>query len=478
MIASTRIFTIADQENFARLSGDWNPMHMDPIAARRTLAGAPVVHGVHAALWALNELVQQDVVHASVASVAAQFARFVYLDRPVGLEVTARDNAAVRAVIRSDGVQTSTLTVKLGSPEPLSGTAPELPVARTEGAEPNVLSLQDMAGLAGWLRPQASVTELQAMFPAACRCVGADRIGEIALMSRLVGMICPGLHSIFGAFAVNLAGYETKPGLGFQVTLADQRFRRVQMKVAGSAIAGTVTTQARLPPVEQATMGHVRASVDPREFAGQTALVIGGSRGLGALTAKIIAAGGGKVLATYAVGREDAERLASDITTHMGPDACRVLPFNTSLPAASQLASVEGPVSHVYHFASPRILRQSAARFSPDLFQAFVRAYVMSFAEICEYLSSRDAAPLVAFYPSSVYVAGDRPSDMTEYAMAKAAGEVLCSELNRPPQEIRVIAQRLPRLLTDQTAALTHIDVPDALETMLPLIREVQSVVA
>ncbi len=34
-----RRFTEHDQERFARFSGDWNPMHMDLIAARRTQAG-------------------------------------------------------------------------------------------------------------------------------------------------------------------------------------------------------------------------------------------------------------------------------------------------------------------------------------------------------------------------------------------------------------------------------------------------------
>ena len=44
MIAS-RAFTTMDQSLFARWSGDFNPLHMDPLAARRTQAGAPAIHG-------------------------------------------------------------------------------------------------------------------------------------------------------------------------------------------------------------------------------------------------------------------------------------------------------------------------------------------------------------------------------------------------------------------------------------------------
>ena len=42
------------QLEFARLSGDWNPMHMEAPSARRTQAGRRVVHGVHIVIRALE----------------------------------------------------------------------------------------------------------------------------------------------------------------------------------------------------------------------------------------------------------------------------------------------------------------------------------------------------------------------------------------------------------------------------------------
>jgi acyl dehydratase len=46
---SSRIFDADDQQAFAALSGDVNPMHMDALQARRAQAGARVVHGMHPA---------------------------------------------------------------------------------------------------------------------------------------------------------------------------------------------------------------------------------------------------------------------------------------------------------------------------------------------------------------------------------------------------------------------------------------------
>ena len=44
LVASTS-FTVGGQERFAHVSGDSNDIHLDPIAARRSLAGRQVGHG-------------------------------------------------------------------------------------------------------------------------------------------------------------------------------------------------------------------------------------------------------------------------------------------------------------------------------------------------------------------------------------------------------------------------------------------------
>ena len=63
---------------------------------------------------------------------------------------------------------------------------------------------------------------------------------------------------------------------------------------------------------------------------------------------------------------------------------------------------------------------------------------------------------------------------MTEYSMAKAAGEVLCADMNASMAPLRVVVKRLPRLPTDQTASNTAAEAAKPIDTMLPIIREVQ----
>jgi hypothetical protein len=64
---------------------------------------------------------------------------------------------------------------------------------------------------------------------------------------------------------------------------------------------------------------------------------------------------------------------------------------------------------------------------------------------------------------------------MLEYAMAKAAGETLCGEMNAAWSPLRVTMARLPRLPTDQTASITETEFASPIECLLPIVREAQS---
>ena len=54
-MTTAKRFTKQDQDDFARWSGDYNPLHVDAGFAARTYPGSPVVHGMHLVLWALDQ---------------------------------------------------------------------------------------------------------------------------------------------------------------------------------------------------------------------------------------------------------------------------------------------------------------------------------------------------------------------------------------------------------------------------------------
>ena len=475
MIAS-RTFAEKDQALFARLSADFNPMHMDPIAARRTQAGAAVVHGIHTVLWGLDKLVKAGVVTDHIASLRVRFIEFIHVGSTVDLSVRHRDDKSIKAELTVAGVTKATLFIGLGTRKRSAvSVLPGRKLTKIRIGHPaNVLRMEEMASMSGWMDFAAPPREIGGFFPHVASAIDCRRVSAIALLSSLVGMICPGLHSIFYGFAVELIDdLCDEDGMGFRVCKTHDRFRMVRMEVSGAGVSGSVQAFTRQPPVAQAALSEIVKVVGPTEFAGSTVLIIGGSRGLGELTAKTIAAGGGTVIVTYATGRGDAERLAETIHREVPLSRCNVLQFEARGNVANQLSAIDCKITHLYYFATPKIFRQREDLFVKSQFDDFVQIYVTGFYESCRFLADHGSRPLVAFYPSSVAVE-ERQLGMTEYSMAKSAGEILCSDINRADCGIQAMVSRLPRLLTDQTATTIPVKNADPLDVMLPIIRNVQ----
>ena len=145
---------------------------------------------------------------------------------------------------------------------------------------------------------------IAAMFPAASGWLGARRVAALAATTLLVGMVCPGLHSIYAGLTVEACDEPVpEDSLSFQVTATDPRVRlgaddRCGRRPRGRRSRATL----RLPPTDQMSLQDLADLVEPGEFSGAAALIIGGSRGLGEVTAKLLAAGGARVAISYRVG--------------------------------------------------------------------------------------------------------------------------------------------------------------------------------
>lgn len=470
----TRRFTLADQADFAELSDDRNPMHMDPLVARRTQAGDQVVHGVHGFLWVLEMLAGDGVALDRMNSVRVQFTKFIIVDRDVTLHIRSRDESMIKAELMVDRLSAAVFILKFGSrsaartDEALSNLSSSDPLT-----QPFVPSFEEMGTLSSWLPPPHRGKDgVERLFPMLCRSLGPRTVLSLAQLSSLVGMVCPGLHSIFSNFS--LAFHESgtdRAGLGFRAVDADPRFRMVNMDVAGANFSGSVSAFARPGPIESPNMETIAALVAPDEFEGRTALVVGGSRGLGAATAKILAAGGANVILTYMRGREEAEAIADEIRIFRAdPASARLLSYDAGGDPEEPLASLP-VISHLYYFATPRIFLQSADAFSRIAYESFSAVYVAGFYKLVHFLTSRsDTKALSVLYPSSVAIE-ERPKGMTEYAMAKAAAEILCADLARATPGLEIATPRLPRVQTDQTATVLPVPARDATDVMLSLLR-------
>jgi acyl dehydratase len=309
-VGTVRTFTPEDQDAFALLSGDYNPMHVDPIAARRFLFGRTVVHGIHALLWAIDGWAEAQTRPVRVKSLKASFRRPVLVGEPVECAVRPVMDGRIRLDVTGDGASllTATLTTEenaSGGADVQSGTPERGPCLDRDAA--------DVSAARGEV-PLYFDRELTArLFPAVSRLLIAEQIAALLATTRLVGMEVPGLNSLYVGLDLLSPEGAASPALSFEVEKYDDRFSRLTLRVSSGGFCGTITAALRPPPRSQASFEQVRRMVDPREFHGVRALVIGGSRGLGEVAVKALSAGGADVRFTYHRGESDARAVAAEV---------------------------------------------------------------------------------------------------------------------------------------------------------------------
>lgn len=459
------IFSISSEASaaFARLSGDYNPLHLNPVAARRMRYGGTVVHGIHLLLRALEALVPTlQLQRREPRAISLSF------DSPVGngmlaIARSSEVDGKLRLSVEVEDRTALTASVELGAIEPRD--------AGIDNAEFAVAEPQDVAfpppAADGAVPLRLDRALLVQLFPRLASLEQLDWLADVLATTQVVGMRCPGMHSVYSGLKLRCTLRQSKGLMSFRVASVQSRLKMIRMEVSGARLSGTIDAGFRAKPVEQRSIREISAAVTPGAYAAHTALIVGGSRGLGELTAKILAASGADTTITFSVGAADAERVCAEIASQGHLCRPQQLDLTKLRPEQAPLWLRSTQFTHVYYFASPMI-RRNPGHWNESLFRHFLDFYVDGFARTVT-LTQAAGARTRYFYPSSVFVTQPEPG-FAEYAVAKAAGEALCDQLAL--RSARIYKPRLPRMRTDQTSELAPEEAPEPLPVMLEAIRK------
>lgn len=458
----SRSFSMDDQLAFAALSGDYNPLHLDPIAARRLLFGQVAVHGMHILLWGL------DCTYAAMPEFRGLRKLRAHFDTPLApgekLDLTWDIGPdSLRARARRNGTTVLRLSASHG------GQSPETWHAKTEldaleCADPGIDRLAELQGTTNLVLPPS----WKQLFPNLAIAVSPFPVAVLLACTRIVGMMCPGQHSIFSGLALRFVPEGGEPdAMVYNVKRFDPRVSLLDIDVRAGRAGGVLHAFRRPAPVVQPDFKRLLGAVAPAEFSRQKALVVGGSRGLGETTAKLLALGGADVTLTYATGRADADRIVAEGRSRgLRLASCH---FDAHCPDMPHLG---GPFTHLYYFATPRILVGKPGHFESDRFALLLDIYVTCLARTAEWLCQRAEPGCKLWMPSTIFL-DERASQFPEYVAAKACAEALCAQLAIALPQIQVLTTRLPRLASDQTQSLLALEMTDSVEVMLATLREI-----
>ena len=305
----------ADIKSFSQWSGDVNPLHVDEAFATKTYFGRTIAHGILTLMETLTAVGSATETGDSlpVRSLEAEFRRPIYPDATYQIEATKDNAVAAGLSVRVKGNEGQVLAVQVGfdpnssAPQPgpgwLEGIDPSDTALRNSPADLYEAALKAGAERRGWFpvktpperhRGQGLLSDLH--------------LNVLGLCSYIIGMELPGLRSLFTRLRLDFNPLDATPdALAWQVRVKgfDPQFRMLdlELEVATSegqwAATGELKAYARFSPAAS-DFDRIAAMIRPVEqhLAGKTALVVGGSRGLGADLVAALGLAGCRVFAT------------------------------------------------------------------------------------------------------------------------------------------------------------------------------------
>jgi hypothetical protein len=253
--------------------------------------------------------------------------------------------------------------------------------------------------------------------------------------------------------------------LHYSVEKFYEKIRLVKIGVKSSNLNGQIKAFVRKEPQLQLKTKELTKFIKVNEFKNQHALIIGGSRGLGEITAKILAAGGAKVSITYSKGLHDAKKVIEDISSctpgNHDIKKCDILEGNFS-------PLVLNTYTHLYYFATPLIRRNKDVFLDRNLIDIYLKFYVENFSLFLQELVLNGINHV--FYPSTVFI-NYLDKNFKEYSMVKLIGELYCKIMEHDNSDLIIYTPRLPKMKTDQTVSLFEDDGDDTFFNILNHIR-------
>lgn len=467
-------FSKDDCQEFARLSGDHNLLHVDFEYARRTIAGGVAVHGLHLALYALDRVIERTGIPTRLS---VKFISFVNIGQEIHFKLSRETTDPLSWKIRGVARGTLAIVVSIQCSDALRLNRPSLPdnyvpVHVHEFQTPVLMASHDINRYRSLVFQYKldSCDLRQNHLNQLANVLGCVKYASLLTMTHFVGMICPGEDSIFSQFEISFSCQQDRSSTQyFWVRKLDDRMGKYQIDVSGVA-NGSIIAFRRPRVITQDHISSYKKKLSNSDFRKVKALVIGGSRGLGAAAAKILAAGGAQVNLTYALGGRDAHEVSKEISSYAGIDT-KFYKFNLDTDELNSISDLINDANFILYFATPQI-NKCIKSFDKKLFEKYFFYYVESITKLSSLIESSSSTKKIIFLPSTKFI-DKRESGFVEYSLAKLAMEFVADSLSAKGTPAQFVYERLPELKTDQTSTFFSRNFEDTFSVLYPILKNI-----
>jgi NAD(P)-dependent dehydrogenase (short-subunit alcohol dehydrogenase family)/acyl dehydratase len=456
--------TPSDMALFSAVSQDVNPLHMSSDYARRTAFGEPVVFGILGALATLQHTPPRP--GQALSKVSLLFLEPLFVG--VRYHVAISSDATQDTIDVFDGrrrMVESTFTYQ-DVTDRAAGDLPqvEATASRTLPAEWDEAIPTGSASVGGaYMPPAPEMERFIAEWQLRDKGITPAQIAALAWTSYVVGMEIPGKQAAYSRLEMSLAVEQPATSAPYSYTVElvrmDPRFNLLQL-AAQLRVGQTVLADAKIAAFLRSdsracSIDALESRLPPsRKLDGRVALVIGGSRGLGAALVAALASQGCTVLLNYSRSQREAETLRNCLTEMTGE--VRLLAGDAAdhdwcHQQSDRIVEEFGGLDFLVCNASPAIRPLDFTPETVGRLHQFVdqslRLVTVPLAAFLEPLRLRGGRPVVI---SSIY-ARTAPGDFPHYVAVKSAIEGLMRSLFTRGVAAHGMVVRPPKLLTDQT---------------------------
>jgi len=456
LLLASKVFTSEDQEAFAEFSGDFNPIHMDAVFARRTISGQCVVHGIHGLMWALESLMLKTKL--SPSSIEVTFSKPIFLGEELNCFYDKKTN---QLIVNKGSLILFEISLKFDSIVHPSSHDLKVRKPLKFPVDRDVNDLEILQSQEFFYRGDQNLAFK--LFPNISEKYCKNVCCELASISEIIGMHAPGLHSLLLSAKIDFQISKEVPN--FAIKDLHKKFKLLTIAINTSSLACQISALLPQKPANGPLIIDLKEKVHNSEFKNIKALIIGGSRGLGESTAKLIAAGSGESVITYSSGYSDCNKVSKEINDSRERCSIAKLRLPNDIEALAEL----GEFNQVYYFPTPKIFGKRSLDYDHELYANFHEIYVDSFKKLINHFNKQSIKTSI-FYPSTVAIDNPLP-ELSEYIDAKIAGENLCKECHRL-KNLSIHISRIPRTKTDQSISLLQTESENPEQVMLPIIRD------
>ena len=432
-------------KDFVNLSGDNNPLHIDKTYSRRLLYGKPVIHGVFTLLKILDFWVANNKKRLNFNTLKVRFVKPVFNNDSLDLNISEEnDNVKIQVYIKSVLSLSISFSFSLKNDFNINkgyiNETPELNI-------PKEISIDQVLDLSLNLNLYLHEELFEKHFPNLFKNASLSLMSVILASTRAVGVYCPGSNSLYSELNIKKSD-SFNPKFDLNIPKIYKSLNLAKMDFKASFYSGSIKAFVRKDAQKQIKFKDVLKLVRFDLFKNEKALVIGGSRGLGEVTAKILAAGGAKVTITYNRGKIEAKNVCNELNEFNA--CCDILKLNINNDEELNILK-SNTFTSMFYFATPFIETSDEYELNEELLKRFHEFYVVNFFKIVQILKIIGVKNI--FYPSTIFI-NELPNNLKEYSIAKMSGEMICSYINKLKGFPKVYFPRMEKMRTDQTAGL------------------------